>query len=192
MRFLTVLLALAALPVAAQRPLPRELRDSPGNLAPYVTSPQPIVDRMLDLAGVKPGEYVYDLGCGDGRILITAAKRYNAKGVGIELSPRLVEMTVQNLKQMNLDGQITVRQGNLLETDLSGADVVTLYLETGSNELLRPNLEKYLKPGARVVSHDFEVRGWKPSKVEKIHAFNRNHTIYLYEIPRAYPAARKK
>jgi hypothetical protein len=110
--------------------------------------------------------------------------------VGVELSKRLVDAAVENLRRMSLEEQITIRQGHLLEVDLSGADVVTLYLETGSNELLRPNLEKYLKPGARVVSHDFEMRGWKPSKVEKIQAFNRPHTIYLYEIPAAY--GRKK
>lgn len=187
MRFTTVILVLGVLPLAAQRPLSRELRESPRNLAPYVLSPQPIVERMLDIANIKPGERVYDLGCGDGRILITAAKKYNAKGVGIELSQKLVEMTNERLKQQGLDGQITIRQGHLLEVNLSDADVVTIYLETGSNELLRPNLEKYLKSGARVVSHDFEVRGWKPAKVDKIQAYNRNHTIYLYEIPGAYP-----
>ena len=191
MRSTIVLLALGVLPLAAQRqPLPRDLRDPSTNLAPYVTSPQPIVDRMLDMAGVKQGETVYDLGCGDGRILITAVQKYRAKGVGIELSPRLVKMTLETLKRLNLDSEISIREGNLLEADFSGADVVTLYLETGSNELLRPRLEKYLKAGARVVSHDFEVRGWKASKVDKIYAFNRNHTIYLYEVPAAF--GRKK
>jgi SAM-dependent methyltransferase len=190
MRSMTVLVALGVLPLAAQKPLSRDLREPSRNLAPYVTSPQPVVDRMLEIAAVKPGETVYDLGCGDGRILITAAQRFNARGVGVELSARLVKMTLDNLKRLNLHEQITVRQGHLLEVDLSDADVVTLYLETGSNELLRPNLEKDLKPGSRVVSHDFEVRGWKASKVDKIHAFNRNHTIYLYEIPAAF--SRKK
>jgi SAM-dependent methyltransferase len=190
MRSTIVLLALGVLPLAAQRPQARDLRESSRNLAPYVTSPQPIVDRMLEIANVKAGETVYDLGCGDGRILITAAQKYNAKGVGVELSDKLVQMTNERLRRMNLDSHVTVRQGHLLEVDLKDADVVTLYLETGSNELLRPNLEKYLKPGARVVSHDFEVRGWKASKVDKIQAFNRNHTIYLYEIPTAF--ARKK
>ncbi|HYO80920.1 MAG TPA: class I SAM-dependent methyltransferase [Bryobacteraceae bacterium] len=181
MRCIFVLLVLALLPAAAQKPLTRDLRDQ--SLAPYVSSPQPIVDRMLDMAGVKPGETVYDLGCGDGRILITAAKRYKAKGVGIELSDKLVKMTGDQIKRLELGDQITIRQGHLLHVDLSPADVVTLYLETSSNEMLRPNLEKYLKPGARVVSHDFEIRGWKPVKVERIMAFNRDHTIFLYLIP---------
>jgi cyclopropane fatty-acyl-phospholipid synthase-like methyltransferase len=153
------------------------------NLAPYVTSPQPVVDRMLDIAEIKPGEVVYDLGCGDGRILVTAAKRFHAKGVGIELSQRLVTSTTESIRRMKLEDQIQIIHGHLLDVNLAPADVVTIYLETQSNELLRPNLEKYLKPGARVVSHDFEVRGWEPNKVEKIHALNRNHTIYLYTMP---------
>lgn len=178
-----ILLAVALMaPILAQKPLSRELRDHSQNLAPFVTSPQPIVDRMLDMAAIKPGETVYDLGCGDGRILITAAQRFNAKAIGIELSERLVQSTTETIKRMNLADQVTVRKGNLLETDLKDADVVTIYLETGSNDLLRPILEKQLKPGARVVSHDFEVRGWKPVQVDKIFAYNRNHTIYLYEI----------
>jgi SAM-dependent methyltransferase len=186
MRFTFVVLFVGFVAQAlAQRPLPRELRDRSKNLAPYVASPQPIVDRMLDLAGVKPGETVYDLGCGDGRILLTAAQRYGAKAVGVELSDKLVNSVNDSIRRQNLQDQVKVMQGNLLEADLTGADVVTLYLDTGSNDLLRPNLEKYLKPGARVVSHDFQVRGWKPAKVDKIYAFNRDHTIYVYEIPSA-------
>lgn len=183
MRCTFVLLAVGMLPLAAQTPPARELRDPSRSLAPYVTSPQPIVDRMLDLAEVKPGELVYDLGCGDGRILITAAERYKARGVGVELSERLVRMTTDRVKHLGLSDLITIRQGHLMDVDLSNADVVTLYLETSSNEMLRPNLEKYLKNGARVVSHDFEVRGWKPVKVEKVEAFNRPHVIFLYHIP---------
>lgn len=186
---ITIALLLGVL-AAAQPPRPRELRQEAHNLAPFVASPQPIVDKMLDIAGVRPGEVVYDLGCGDGRILITAAQRYKAKGVGIEISNRLVRMTTDTVRRLNLQDQVTVRQGHLLDANLSDADVVMIYLETGSNELLKPNLEKYLKPGARVVSHDFEVRGWKPSKVEKINAFNRNHTIYLYEMPGAKKAGK--
>ena len=89
------------------------------------------------------------------------------------------------IRQEDLTELAKVVQGNLLEADLSDADVVTIYLETGSNELLRPKLEKQLKAGARVVSHDFEVRGWNPTKVDKIHAYNRHHVIYLYQLPQA-------
>ena len=179
------------LPVAAQRPQARDLRDRSETLAPYVTSPQVIVDRMLDMAEVKPGETVYDLGCGDGRILITAAKKYQAKGVGVELSKRLVDATTESIKRMNLQDQIRVVQGHLLQMDLSEADVVTVYLDTASNDLLKPNLEKYLKPGARVVSHDFEIRGWKPVKVDKVDAFNRPHSIYLYTVPESITAKKR-
>jgi len=186
MRFTTVLLLLGLLPAAAQSPYyPREQEQ---RMAPFVVSPPLIVDKMLEMAHLQPGELVYDLGCGDGRILITAAQKYHARAIGVELSEKLVQMTVASVRRMGLQDQVTVRQGHLLEFNFSDADVVTLYLETASNEMLRPNLEKYLKNGARVVSHDFEVRGWKPSKVEKIQAFNRNHVIFLYEVPAALPS----
>jgi SAM-dependent methyltransferase len=183
MRVLVGILCFALLPCSAQFRKSSDIREHAQNLAPYVSSPQPIVDRMLDIAGVKPGETVYDLGCGDGRILVTAAKRFKAKGVGVELSQKLVSSTTDAIKRMNLNDEVKIVQGNLLEVNLQPADVVTIYLETGSNDLLRPNLEKYLKAGARVVSHDFQVPGWKPTKVEKINAYNRNHTIYLYTMP---------
>jgi SAM-dependent methyltransferase len=188
MRITIASLLLGLVPLlAAQKPTSaRDLRDPNHILAPKVSSPPVIVDRMLDMAAIKPGETVYDLGCGDGRILITAAKRFNAKGVGIEISQRLVDETNRSVKRENLESQITIHRGHLMDADLSGADVVTLYLETGSNEKIRPNLEKYLKPGARVVSHDFEIRGWKPVKVDKIHAYNRDHTIYLYQVPESF------
>jgi protein-L-isoaspartate O-methyltransferase len=141
------------------------------------------VDRMLDLAAIKPGETVFDLGCGDGRVLIAAAQRFKAKGVGVELSSNLVRMTNDQLRRMNLESQIRVTQGSLLETDLQPADVVILYLDTGANDMLKPKLEKQLKAGSRVVSHDFEVRGWKPAKVEKMKAYNRTHTIFVYTMP---------
>jgi SAM-dependent methyltransferase len=183
MRFGFALLWLGLLPVAGQTPLPRELRDPSQNLAPFIASPQPIVDRMLDLAAIKPGEIIFDLGCGDGRVLITAAQRYNAKGMGVELSANLVRMTNEQVKRLNLGHLVTIQQGSLLDMDLKPADVVILYLDTGANDMLRPKLEKQLKPGARVISHDFEVRGWKPAKVEKMKAYNRTHTIFLYQMP---------
>ena len=152
------------------------------SLAPDVRSPQNVVERMLEMANLKPGETVYDLGSGDGRVLVMAAKKFGAKAVGIELSPTLVKTAEANLRKENLGpDQATVQQGDALEADFSKADVVVVYFLTEGNEKLRPRLEKLLKPGARVVAHDFEVRGWKPVKVEKTSAFNRPHTIYLYE-----------
>jgi cyclopropane fatty-acyl-phospholipid synthase-like methyltransferase len=153
------------------------------SLAPYVVSPQEIVDRMLEIANLKAGETLYDLGSGDGRILITAAQRYRAKAVGVEISDRLVRSTNERIAQLNLQNLITVIHGDLLQVDLSPADVVTIYLMTNSNELLRPNLEKYLKPGARVVSHEYTVPGWKPHYVEKVDPETRGHMIYLYTMP---------
>jgi protein-L-isoaspartate O-methyltransferase len=167
----------------AQRPLGRNLSQHANKLAPFVTSPQTVVDKMLEAAAIKPGEVVYDLGSGDGRVLISAAQKYAAHGVGVEISEPLVKSTNERLKQLNLANRVKIVHDDLMNVDLSPADVVIIYLETKSNELLRPNLEKYLRPGARVVSHDFEVKGWKAARVERIDAFNRPHTIYVYEMP---------
>jgi len=153
-------------------------------LSPYVSSPTRVVDRMLEMASIKPGETVYDLGCGDGRILITAVERYKAKAVGVEISPKLVAKATTAIERAGVSGQARVMQGDLLEVDLTGADVVTLYLATQLNERLRPRLEKYLKPGARVVSHDYAVPGWKPTKVDRTDG-SQGHLIYLYEMPPA-------
>src|SRR5438445_4092328 len=109
-------------------------------LAPYVTSPQRVVDRMLEMAGVKSNETVYDLGCGDGRVLFTAVQKYRAKAVGVEIDPKLVESTRAEAQKMAMGNRLRVMQGNLMDADLTEADVVTLYLLTQSNEMLRPRL----------------------------------------------------
>ena len=178
MRRVAVLLALVWLPLAAQTKAPRYAN----KLAPYVSTPARVVDRMLELANLKPGETLYDLGCGDGRVLIAAAEKYKAKAVGVEISPKLVAEAAAKIHKQGLDDQARVIQGDLLDTDLSGADVVTIYLATSLNEKLRPRLEKYLKPGTRVISHDYAVPGWKPAHVERTddrHA----HLLYVYEMP---------
>jgi len=169
-------LALASFPALAQN------ARYANKLSPYVSSPTRVVDRMLEMASIKPGETVYDLGCGDGRILITAVERYKAKAVGVEISPKLVAKATTAIERAGVASQARVMQGDLLEVDLTGADVVTLYLATQLNERLRPRLEKYLKPGARVVSHDYAVPGWKPTKVDKTDG-SQGHLIYLYEMP---------
>jgi protein-L-isoaspartate O-methyltransferase len=153
------------------------------SLAPYVVSPQQIVDRMLELADPKPGEAVYDLGSGDGRILITAVQRYRAKAVGIEISDSLVQSTMERIQKLGLQNQARVIHGDFLQVDLSPADVVTMYLATDTNEMLRPNLEKQLKNGARVVTHEYAVPGWKPSMVDKDLPESKGHVIYLYQMP---------
>jgi predicted RNA methylase len=124
---------------------------------------------------------VYDLGCGDGRIIITAAQKFGARSTGVELDPELHKRTTERIRELKLQDRVKVIQGNLLEVDLSPANVVTLYLLTDSNTKLRPNLEKYLKPGSRVVSHDFQIMGWTPTRVEKLVRDSRTHTIYLYQ-----------
>ncbi len=153
------------------------------SLAPYVVSPQQIVDRMLELADLKSSETLYDLGSGDGRILITAVQRFHAKAVGIEISDALVDSTNDRIRKFGLQDQARVIHGDFMQVDLSPADVVTIYLATDSNEILRPNLEKYLRNGSRVVSHDYPVRGWKPKMVDKDLPEARGHLIYLYEMP---------
>ncbi|MBZ5595771.1 MAG: class I SAM-dependent methyltransferase [Acidobacteriia bacterium] len=155
---------------------------NPDVLAPDFPTPEVVIERMLTLAQLKPGETLYDLGSGEGRILITAARKFKAKAVGIELSPELCKAAMVHVKALRLEDQIRIIHGNLLKVDLSPADVVTIYLLTASNDLLRPNLERDLKPGARVVSHDYQIRGWKPSVVEKVEAEGRARTIYVYEI----------
>jgi len=163
----------------------QKIRHYSNSLAPYVVSPQSVVDRMLALADLKPGETLYDLGSGDGRILITAAQQFHAKAVGVEISDTLVYATNQRIHRLGLDNQARVIHGDLLKIDLSPADVVTIYLMTDSNGMLRPNLEKYLHPGARVVSHDYTIPGWKAKDVEREDSSPRAHWIYLYEIPQA-------
>lgn len=153
-------------------------------LAPYVASPQRVIDRMLELAAPKPSDVLFDLGCGDGRILIAAVQKFRVKAVGVEISEKLASTATENIHRAGLDEQAKVIQGDLLDVDLSKADVVTIYLMTQANEKLRPRLEKQLKPGARVVSIDYAVPGWKPSKIDKSEE-SRGHLIYLYEMPPA-------
>lgn len=156
---------------------------SPNRLAPYVPSPEAVVLRMLELAEIKPGETLYDLGCGDGRILILAAQRFHANAVGIELSEKLVRHAEAQAAQLGLQKKIKVIQGDMRQADLRGADVVTMYLSRQTNEELKPILKSQLKAGARVVSHDYPIVGWKPLRVEKVDVHNRPHTIYLYRMP---------
>lgn len=154
------------------------------NLAPYIPTPQVVVEKMLEAARIKPGEVVYDLGSGDGRIVITAARKFQAKGVGVELSEDLYNEAIARIRMLGLQDQVRMIHGNLLNVDLSPADVVTMFLLTSSNARLKPNLEKELRPGARVLSKEFEIRGWKPAQVLRIEAGGITHTVYLYEIGR--------
>jgi SAM-dependent methyltransferase len=150
---------------------------------PFVTTPPEVVEGMLDLAEVRPGELVYDLGCGDGRIVIAAARR-GARGVGIELNPELVEMARAAVDEAGLRDRVTIRRADIFTLDLGEVDVVTLYLEPSVNVRLIPQLER-LKPGARIVSHAFSIKGIKPAK--KIDVRSKvdgvPHTVYLWVAP---------
>lgn len=154
-------------------------------IAPFVASPPQVVRRMLVLAELKPGEIFYDLGAGDGRTVIMAAQEFGARAVGIELREDLAKKALQTVYQLGLQDRVTILHSNLFDVDISPADVVFLYLTTSANEKVKPKLEAELKPGARVVSHDYEIVGWKPAKVEE---FCENpelgypsHTLYLYK-----------
>jgi SAM-dependent methyltransferase len=171
------LVSLVLFPIAA---LHAQRFHDPDTLAPDFPTPQVVVDRMLVLASVKPTDTVYDLGCGDGRILISAVRTYHCRAVGVELSRDIYEKTCARILSLGLTDRISIVHGNALHTDLTPADVVTLYLMTSTNERLKPQMERYLKPGSRVVSHDYEVHGWKPVHEEEIKVDGRPHKIFLY------------
>ncbi len=153
-------------------------------IAPYVASPLPVVRQMLVLSDLKPDEIVYDLGCGDGRVVIMAAQEFGARAVGVELREDLVKKAHEKLFELGLDSKVKIIQSDLFKVDLRLADVVTLYLTTSANEKVKPKLESELRHGARVVSHDYEVLGWKPSKIDKFCENPRlgypSHTLYVY------------
>jgi len=142
---------------------------------------------MLRLAELKPGEVLFDLGAGDGRIVMMAAKTFGARGVGVELREDLAKKAMSTIQDNQLADRVTIVNGDMFGVNLTSADVVFLYLTTSANEKIRPKLEQELKKGVRVVSHDYEIIGWRPQKVEN---FCENpqlgypsHTIYLYEKP---------
>lgn len=150
---------------------------------PFVPTPPEVVDRMLELAEVKKGDVIYDLGSGDGRIIIRAAKKYGVRGVGIEIDPDLVKRSRDNAWIEKVEHLVEFREQDALTVDLSKATVVTLYMLPEFNLKLRPILWKQLKPGSRVVSHDFTIEGWTPVGVEKMRGdILHDHTIYLWKI----------
>ncbi|MFH0896769.1 MAG: class I SAM-dependent methyltransferase [Candidatus Bathyarchaeota archaeon] len=152
------------------------------SLAPFVASPPNIVTAMLELAEIKQDETLYDLGCGDARIIIEAAQKFGAKAVGVELDDGRYRDCVKKVQEAHLENKIEVIYGNLLEVDLKKADVITLYLLTSANDRIRPNLERDLKKGARVVSHDFSITGWTPTRTREIKETWGSHTLYLYTL----------
>jgi precorrin-6B methylase 2 len=155
----------------------------PGQLAPFDPTPQEVVERMLALAAVKKSDVIYDLGSGDGRILITAAKRYGARGVGFEIDPGLVKLARENARKEGVEKLVEIRQQDFLTADLSPASLVTLYLSYEGNLAVRPQLMRQLKPGARVVSYAFDMGEWQPKIAESYRdAGGNSHQLYLWDI----------
>jgi SAM-dependent methyltransferase len=147
---------------------------------PYVPTEQSVVNAMLKVAKVSKNDVVYDLGCGDGRIVITAAKEYGATGTGIDINPERIKEAKENARQANVSNKVNFNVGNLFETDFSKASVVTLYLLPEVNMKLRPILLKQLKPGSRIVSHDFDMGDWVPDETIQMDGA----TIYFWTVPK--------
>jgi precorrin-6B methylase 2 len=171
---LAVLAACAALSGFAQK-------FSPENLGPSIPTPEPVVVRMLELAHVRSSDVVYDLGSGDGRVVIMAAQKYGARAVGVEVMPDMCRKAEARIRELGLANRASIMEVSVFHVDLSPATVVTMYFMTDSNERLRPNLEKYLKPGTRVISNQFPIAGWKPVSVEHVKA-GMEYTLYLYQV----------
>jgi protein-L-isoaspartate O-methyltransferase len=153
-----------------------------GKLAPYFPTPQTIVDRMLQLGELKPGERMFDLGSGDGRIVIMAARKYKATAIGVELDDSLYRQSTARIQSLGLSATARIIHGDLLEQDYSSGDLLTIYLLPAAIEKITPILDQQLKKGARVVAHDFEFRQWTPEKTVDIadDGEGRSHRLYLY------------
>ncbi len=159
-------------------------REDAVDLAPFVPTPMPVVEKMLEMAQVSSSDVVYDLGCGDGRVVITSAKKYGAHGVGIDIVPQRIKESKEGAKKAGVEKLVEFRLGDVMKMDFSKATVVTLYLLPESNELLRPLLERQLKPGIYVVSHNYHIPGWEEKEVNSVELDDENgksHTIFLYK-----------
>ncbi len=149
----------------------------------FVPTPQEVVDQMLKMANVHKGDVLYDLGCGDGRTVITAAKQFGIRAVGIDINPVRIQESNENAKNAGVTNLVTFRNEDLFEADFKEASVVTLYLLPSLNVKLRPKLWKDLKPGSRIVSHDFDMGDWPPEKTVELDG----HTIYFWTVPAKPP-----
>ncbi|MBM4024290.1 MAG: methyltransferase domain-containing protein [Planctomycetes bacterium] len=157
----------------------------------YVPTPKAVVEKMLELAEVKPGDVVYDLGCGDGRIVVTAAKRYGVRAYGYDINPERVKESLENVRENGVEHLVSIDQEDIFTLDLSKANVITLYLLPSLNVKLMPQLAK-CKPGTRIVSHDFDMRGAKPVVRLELNVnddsdentnYGPSHTIYKWVVP---------
>jgi protein-L-isoaspartate O-methyltransferase len=155
---------------------------TPEKLAPYYPTPESVVTKMLEFAGIKPGEKMFDLGSGDGRIVIMAAQKFKADATGVEFDKDLWMQSSERIKKLGLDSRARIIHGDILKQDYSSADVLTVYLLPLSNDKVRPILDKQLKKGTRIVAHDFEFSDWTPVKTTDIEddGEGRSHRLYLY------------
>jgi tRNA G37 N-methylase Trm5 len=154
-----------------------------GKIVPYVPTPQEVVERMLELAQVKKGDVLYDLGSGDGRIVVTAAQKFGVKAIGFEIDPERIKESHENIKKAGVEKLVEIRQQDIRTVDLSGASVLTMYLLPEVNLMIRPQIWKQMQPGSRIVSHDFDMGDWKPLKTERVKdGSNWDHVLYLWQI----------
>lgn len=154
------------------------------DLAPYVATPMEVVNKMLEVAGVTSDDIVYDIGCGDGRIVVMAAEKYGARGVGIDIDSQRIEESKKNAATAGVEHLVRFYQGNAMKMNFSEATVVTLYLLPESNELLRPKLEKELSPGVYVVTHNYRIPGWDEKEINAFYIndeWEKEHSIFLYK-----------
>jgi cyclopropane fatty-acyl-phospholipid synthase-like methyltransferase len=156
---------------------------------PFVPTPVEVIDRMLELAEIKKGDVLYDLGSGDGRIVIRAAQKYRIRAVGIEMDQLLLDKARRDAKSAGVTRLVEFRSEDALKANISDATVVTLYMLPWFNEAMKPSLKKKLKPGSRIVAHDFGIEGWPPDRTEKLPGYEikpggykHQHTIYLWRV----------
>jgi hypothetical protein len=176
----------AAGPTPATSPTPKipsvELVEDPLDV-PYVVTPTEVVARMLSMAKVNKNDLLYDLGSGDGRIVITAAREYGARGVGYDLNPQRIKESNENARRAGVTDRVRFTQQDLFEADLSGATVVTLYLLPDVNLRLRPKLLRELRPGTRIVSHNYHMGDWQPEAAEEVKVKDEMHYVYVWTVP---------
>jgi trans-aconitate methyltransferase len=181
--FALLVVGLAAVVGAQSPPTAKPAEVKPLDV-PYVPTKEPIVDRMLQMANVKPGDVLYDLGCGDGRIVIAAAKRFGIRGVGIDIDPQRIAEAQENARKAGVADRVKFIEGDLFDADIKEATVMTLYLLPDVNLRLRPKLLSDLRPGTRIVSHNYDMGDWKPEQTVKLTVDGTEHVVYSWTVPK--------